>query len=126
MSTTKKKRGGVIHISSLFKDEANKRHIQRALQERPETFNHGMRAELERYSIDPLKAASEDIGQLLNQRATFRQGRPETAATTHIRQLAAANPKLKPAALYELRDRLIIKSMSKGSWRTRVAEARRK
>jgi hypothetical protein len=69
----------------------------------------------------------EDIQQLLIQIEQTRQGgRSERPATAHIRQLAVAHPNLKPAALYELRDKSIVKAMSKDSWRTRVAEARRK
>src|ERR1700722_18276852 len=82
---------------------------------------------LERHMAESLQATADHMQQLRSELDRSKQGgRPQSKATVHIRQLAADNPNLKPGALYKLRDRSIIKSMNKGSWRTRVAEARRK
>jgi hypothetical protein len=82
---------------------------------------------LERHMAESLQATADHIQQLRGELDQSKQGgRPESATTAHIRQLVAAHPTDKPAALYKLRDRSIIKSMDKGSWRTRIAEARRK
>ncbi len=130
MSAAKKKRDGDdISFSEFFRllrDERGRQNarmkarikarIEALMAPRPGTI-----AEAERRL-----AEIEHLQQLLNELGQFRQGRPESAMTAHIRELAAAHPTVKPTPLYKLRDRSIIKSMNPGSWRTRVAEARRK
>jgi hypothetical protein len=127
VSAAKKKRGGRIPFVAMATDPGFQRNARMAL-EHPERLRPGLREVLERYLANPLKAAAEDAQLLLNDLRQFRQGRPESAATAHIRQLVTDNPTLahKPTALYKLRDRSIIKSMTMPSWRNRVAEVRRK
>jgi hypothetical protein len=130
VSAAKKKRGG-IPLLALFRNKEAREQMRRHLDSPFTRIAPRLRAELERYlaevQTDPPPMVIEEIQGLLDQRARARQGgRPESVTTAHIRELVAANPTVKPAPLYRLRDRSIIKSMNKGSWRTRVAEARRK
>ncbi len=124
MSAPKKKRGGRIPFVAIAADPGFQRNARRAL-EHPETLRPGLREVLERYLTNPLKAAAEDAQPLLDHWILSRQRRPESAVRAHIRALTAAHPKAKPAALYELRDQSIIKSMSKEAFRNAVAAIRR-
>jgi hypothetical protein len=127
---SKKKRGG-IPLLALFRTEEAREQMRRNLRSPFAHIAPRLRAELERYLVevqtDPPPIVIEEIQGLLDQRAQFRQGRPESAATAHIRELATVHhPTVKPTPLYKLRDQSIIKKMLMGSWRARVAEASRK
>lgn len=126
MSAGKKKPSGGIPLVALFRTEDQRERARRALRH-PHTLQPGLKEELDRYA-DPLKAVAEDMQQLLDDRAQFRQGRPESAATAHIRKLVADHPELahKPAALYTHRDKHVITRMAKGTWRNKVAAVRPK
>ncbi len=132
-----RKRSGGIPFAALFTNDGGERNALMALYSNPfappelrEYNSHtppALRAELERYLANPLRAAVDDLQQLLDQRAQFRgRPRPESAATTHIRQVVAENPTLKPGALRKLVNESIIGPMSKETFRNKVAAARRK
>jgi hypothetical protein len=119
-------RGGGIAFPAMVATPGFERNARMALKQ-PETLQPGLKEVLERYLADPLKATTEDMQQLLDQRAQFRgRPRPESAATAHIRQLVAEHPTLKPRSLRKLADESIIGSMDKGTFRNKVAAARRK
>jgi hypothetical protein len=74
VGAAKKKRGG-IPLSALFLTEEAKERVRRDLSNPFSRPAPRVRAELERYLADPLKAATEDMQGLLDQRAPHRQGR---------------------------------------------------
>ena len=118
-------RKSAIPFVSLF--GGDQRNVLMALKD-PKTPPE-LRAELQRYLDSPLKAATDDMQQLLDERAQYRGGRTsggdrEAAERVrdHIRALRVKYPTASAKALKLHADPLIVGELSDGRWANLVGE----
>lgn len=123
---------GAIAFSAEFLDEDGLRNARMALAD-PKT-PAALRAELERYLENPLKAATSDMQQLLDERMRYRSGRPsgKDRDTTervrqHVRDLRMLHPTASAKKLQEYAkgDPAMaddVKDIQPGRWANLVSE----